>query len=325
MRLNILTIVLLTLAITAPLPAAHAGRNRLELGIKPYKIEVDGRQRTYRKAVPRKAKLPMPLVLVLHGGGFGETVAATVAGYTDFTKLALREGFVVVYPIGFKGNWNDGRGVDHIAAQKEGVDDVKFLRRVVDDVAKSHPIDRTRIFATGISNGAFMSHRLATEASDLVAGVAPVVGSMSQAMYDKFSPPHPVSLFVIQGTHDPLVPFSGGTVGSHGKHPRGHAVATDKAIARYLYHYGITAEPNVSMLPNHDPDDETVTEARVYPPGKGGVKVQLYVVKNGGHTWPGKRQYLPEKLIGKTSKDFDGTKAIWEFFKSCPPRRAVAK
>lgn len=301
--------------------SAQRTRSRMDLGIKAHKITVDGLERKYRKVVPPRARQPMPLVLVLHGGGFGDRGAEHVISYTKFSRLALKERFVVVYPMGVDGNWNDGRGVHHIRTQRENIDDVKFIRRVVDEVASSHPIDRSRVFSTGISNGAFMSHRLAAEASDLITGIAPVVGSASQSVYDNFSPQYPLSLFVIQGDTDPLVPFAGGNVGLKNRQPRGYAVATEKTVARYLAHNGINSKPTVSMMPDNDPDDGTTTERRIYPAGTNGVKVQLYVVKNGGHTWPGARQYLPVKLVGKTSGDFDATEAIWNFFKSCPPRQ----
>ena len=295
--------------------------DRLNIGLKAHKITVDSLERTYRAVVPPRPTRPMPLVLVLHGGGFGDNSALHVIRYTQFTKVALRERFIVVYPMAVDGNWNDGRDVDFIRAQKEDIDDVKFIRAVVDDVAKDHPVDRTRIFSTGISNGAFMSNRLAAEASDLVAGVAPVVGGMGPSLAKSFTPRYAVSVFIIQGDADPLVPIDGGAVGMRLGKKRGLTIKSSEVVAKYLKHNGITGQPAVAMLEDTNSDDGTTTEMRIYPDGESGSKVQAYIVKNGGHTWPGKRQYLTEKLVGKTSQDFDATEAIWEFFKSCPPRR----
>ncbi len=139
----------------------------LSLGLKPHTITVDNLERTYRVVVPPRATKPLPLVLVLHGGGFGVTGSLHVIGYTQFTRVALREEFIVVYPMGVDGNWNDGRDASAISTQQKNIDDVKFIRAVVDEVAMNHPVDRSRIFSTGISNGAFMSNRLAADASDL--------------------------------------------------------------------------------------------------------------------------------------------------------------
>ena len=234
--------------------------------------------------------------------------------------LARSEKFIVVYPMGVGGNWNDGRGSKFIRAQKEGVDDVKFIRTLVDVLAEKYPINRSRIFSTGISNGAFMSHRLAAEASDLVAAIAPVVGSVSPAVSEKFAPTHPVSLFIIQGDADPLLSVKGGQVGLGKLKKRGEAVSLDETVARFLKALDIKQKPTVSMLPDRDPADGTTTESRIYPAGKGGARVQVYLVKGGGHTWPGSRPYLTESLVGKTARDFDATEVIWQFFEACPGR-----
>jgi polyhydroxybutyrate depolymerase len=296
-------------------------RDRIdELGTKPYSLVVDGLERTYRIAVPRRGTGPMPLVLVLHGGGLGEPGAVQAIRYTQFTRVAIREGFVAVFPMGIDGNWNDGRAVDFIRTQKQDIDDVKFIRAVVDQVAQKHSIDRSRIFCTGISNGAFMSHRLAAEASDLVAAIAPVAGGMSPTIAQQFSPQYPVSLLVIQGDADPLVPTDGGGVSSRFHKERGRTISTHEIVGQYIRHNGVKGKPIVTKMNEATPNDGTTTTVSTYPPTESGAIVQVYMIENGGHTWPGKRQYLPEKYVGKTSRDFDATDAIWEFFKSCPPR-----
>lgn len=280
-------------------------------------IEVDGLTRRYLVYIPKGADGTLPLVLAFHGGG-GEPIQ--MERYGRFNGLAEKEKFVVAYPEAVDGNWNDGRGVQFIRAQRENIDDVKFVRMVIEDIGKQCELDASRVFATGISNGAFISHRLAAEASDVITAVAPVVGGMAPSIARSFAPKHPVSLFVIQGDADPLVPIDGGYVGFRGGRKRGKLVPTKDAVAKYLQANRITGAPSVKRLDDTDPQDETTTEATIYPEGHGGASVQIYVVKNGGHTWPGRSAYLPEQLIGKTSQDFDASQAIWEFFKSCPPR-----
>jgi len=281
-------------------------------------ITVDGLTRKYLVYLPKGADGPIPLVLAFHGGG-GKPIQ--MERYGRFNALAQKEKFVVAYPEAVDGNWNDGRGVQFIRAQRENIDDVKFVRTVIRDIGKQRQLDTSRVFATGISNGAFISHRLAAEASDVIAAVAPVVGGMAPSIDKNFAPEYPVSLFVIQGDADPLVPIDGGYVGFRGGRKRGELVPTKDAIAKYLQANGITGKPNVKTLDDTDPQDETTTEVTTYPAGRDGARLQFYIVKNGGHTWPGRRPYLPEQLIGKTSQDFDASQAIWEFFKSCPPRK----
>ena len=259
------------------------------------------------------------VVLAFHGGGSN---ARQMERYTRFNDLAAKEGFLVVYPEAVDGNWNDGRGIAGVRAHQENIDDVKFVRLIVDRISKEHKIDRSRVFCTGISNGAFMSHRLATEASDLIAAIAPVVGGMAPAMAKKFHPAHPVSILIIQGDADPLVPIRGGTVGFFRGSRRGHVIPTEETISLYVRRNGNQGEPTITTL-DRDKKDGTSVEIRKYPDGPGGVKTQVYIVRNGGHTWAGRPLYLPEMLIGKASQEFSATEVIWEFFKSCPPRLAA--
>ncbi len=170
-------------------------------------VTVDEITRKYLIFAPKGFDRPLPVVLAFHGGGSN---ARQMERYTRFNDLAAKEGFLIVYPEAVDGNWNDGRGIEGVRAQQEKIDDVKFVRTIVDRISKDHRIDRSRVVCTGISNGAIMSHRLATEASDLIAAIAPVAGGMAPAMAKKFHPDHPVSIMIIHGDADPLVPIHAG-------------------------------------------------------------------------------------------------------------------
>lgn len=283
-------------------------------------IDVDGLTRKFIVYAPKRStKGPLPLVFVLHGGGSG--TSRQLERFTRFNNVAEREGFITCYPEGYEGNWNDGRGVSFIKAHRENIDDVKFMRAIVDAVEKQYQVDRSRVFSTGISNGGFMSHRLAAEASDLFAAVAPIAGGMAIPIGDGFKPEYSVSLFVIQGDSDPLVPYAGGKVGYRLGRKRGRLLPTTEAIEKYLDRNGIRDSPETKTLPDKDPSDGTTTESSVWPVGEGGSRVQQFLIRNGGHTWPGRPLYAPERLIGKVSRDFDACEEIWKFFKSCPPRK----
>ena len=281
-------------------------------------IRVDGRDRTYLVFAPAKKNTPIPVVLVFHGGGGN---ARQMEQYSRFNPLAEKEGFLAVYPQSVEGNWNDGRGVEFIKAQREQVDDVKFVRAIVDALAKDHAIDRGRVFSTGMSNGAIFSHYLVTKASDLIAAIAPVVGGLTPGMSATFQPDCPVSILIVQGDKDPLIPYGGGPIGFPGTEPRGKVSPTTETLALYVKRNGNPGEPTVTTL-DTKPDDGTSVEIRKYPDGPGGVKTELYLVKNGGHAWPGRPLYLPKAMIGLASAEFSATDVIWDFFKSCPPRQA---
>jgi polyhydroxybutyrate depolymerase len=172
-------------------------------------INIDGLERRYLVCVPRRVQEAMPVVLAFHGGGGSPR---QMEQHTALDEVVEREGFVLAYPESVGSNWNDGRGETFILAQRENINDVEFVRRLLDVLTEEHKINRGRVFATGISNGAAMSHRIAAEASDVIAGIAPVVGGMAPAIAEKFKPEFPVSILIIQGDSDPFVPIAGGTV-----------------------------------------------------------------------------------------------------------------
>jgi polyhydroxybutyrate depolymerase len=282
------------------------------------KLNVDGHERRYLLHIPAKVKVPAPLVIAVHGGG-GR--AATMQWLSRLNDLADREGFIVAYPEAVDGYWNDGRGVEAMRSHRENIDDVRLLRTVVDDIAANHKIDRSRVFATGISNGGFMSHRLAAEASDLVAAIAPVVGGLAKPLAKNFAPEYPVSILIVQGDADPIVPIGGGGVGLPRDKKRGEILPTAETLALYVKRNGNPGEPARSTL-DKDPQDNFSVEIAKYPDGPGGVKTQYYLVRGGGHNWPGQAA-LPKNVNvveSKVSPDFSATDVIWEFFKSCPGR-----
>lgn len=277
-------------------------------------LEWQGLERTYRVHLPPRGGAGLPLVFAFHGGGGNPLQAER---YFRFDALADREGFVVVYPGGVDGHWNDGRDA---GLTPSGVDDVGFVRAVLEEVATRHGVDRGRVFATGISNGGIFSHRLAAEASDVFLAVGPVVAGVAEPLAGGFHPSHPISLVAIQGTEDPMVPYRGGPITAPGRRDRGRVLGLDASVALYLERDGIAGAPQVTRLPDADPEDGTTTTVDDYPTGAAGTRVRVYRVEGGGHTLPGRRGYLPQRVIGRTSRDFDGAEALWSFFATCPPR-----
>jgi polyhydroxybutyrate depolymerase len=206
-------------------------------------------------------------------------------------------------------------------AQKENVDDVKFIRAVLDDVATGNPVDRGRVFATGISNGGFMVHRVAAEAADIVAAIAPVVGGLAPAIGEKFNPRQPVSILIIQGDADPVVPIDGGDVVIGNGPSRGKVLPTKETLTKYLARNGNRADA-VAPTVAPGPRQGTSVQEFKYPDGPGGVKTYYYIVKQGGHNWFGAGQGAQPNA--NPAQGFQATNATWDFFKTCPPRVAVA-
>jgi polyhydroxybutyrate depolymerase len=275
------------------------------------RINVDGHPRTYTLYVPASASehSPAPLVIALHGGlGQGKTMA-TLSG---FSQLADREGYLVAYPDGLRRRWRDGRTMPTGLVADEA-DDIAFMSALIDDAATLHPVDRKRVFATGISNGAIFSHYLALKLGDRIAAIAPVAGGIATEVAADFHPPSPVSVLIINGRDDPLVPYDGGAVGkSHGS-----IAPTERALQLWREVDGLHGAPEAHSVAAKKPGD-CVEQWRSWSGGRNDSSVTVIALAGGGHTWPGGAQYLPNAIVGAVCPELDATRTIWEFFKRHP-------
>lgn len=255
-----------------------------------------------------------PLVLVFHGGGGNYR---QMQRYMKMDEIADREAFIAVYPNGVNKQWNDGREFkESIAAN----DDVLFIQRLLDSMQKNYAVDTKRLFATGISNGGFFSFYLAAKLSDRLLAVAPVCATIPEKVFPAYYPANPVSLLLINGTADPLVPYNGGSVGSRFTGSRGDCVSTDSTIQRFIQVNKTTTQPVVTELPDKDKRDNCKAIQYLYSNGIAQSRVCLVKIVGGGHTLPGSGQYLPKFLIGKLCNDFEGNEMIWQFFKTAIPK-----
>ena len=255
----------------------------------------------------------LPLMLVFHGGGGN---SKQIQRYMGMDAIADRENFIAVYPNGINKQWNDAREFkESITAN----DDVQFIDQLLDSMQKNYSIDPGRVFATGISNGGFFSIYLSYKLSQRLLAIAPVCASIPQRIFPDFYPANPVSVLLMNGTNDPLVPYNGGTVGNKMTGDRGQCTATDSTIKRYIAVNGTKETPVIEKLPDNNKRDECTAMKYTYPGGRNDTRVCLVKVENGGHTLPGGSPYLPRMIVGRVCNDFKGNEMIWEFFKSCKP------
>ena len=286
--------------------AAVVGR---DAGTQSGKLRFDGRDRTYLLHLPpgHPAK-NLPLVIVLHGsGGRGRGMERL----TGLSPLADREGFAAVYPDGLWRNWNDGRS--KIAFPR--TDDAGFLIALIDRLTRAGTADPHRVYVAGISNGGMMAQRLACEAPDKIAAVASIAATLPEKIEADCKPARPVSMLFIHGTKDPLVPYTGGEITSPHGIPSGSRVFSLDATARFwASRDGCADAPESSSLPDKAGDGTTVRVVD-YHSCRDRSAVEAYTVEGGGHTWPGGLQYLPQFLIGKTSRNLNADETMWEFFR----------
>jgi polyhydroxybutyrate depolymerase len=261
-------------------------------------ILVGGVERSYVFQIPQNLRRPAPLLLALHGG-FG--AGRGMAGLSKFATLADEKGFIAVFPDGVGRQWNDGRG------EFSETDDMAFLTALIDLFIAKHSADPRRIYATGISNGGMMSYRLACELPKRIAAIGTIAANLPRALAERCSTGPPLPVMIIGGTVDPLMPWAGGEIaGSRG------AVLSAMATAQlFALRVGGPVE-SIEPLPSFANADPTRVKRHRWKTGSG-AEVVLYEVEGGGHTWPGGAQYLPEAVIGRTSRQIDASREIVEF------------
>ena len=274
----------------------------------------DGVSRTYHIYLPPgfSKQKSAPLVLALHGGGGRGKLFNDQTSEGTLEKAADKRGVVIVYPEGINKQWNDGR--TDILRSKKARDDVGFLSALIDKMVENYGVDPRRVYSTGISNGGFMSIRLAMELSEKVTAIAPVTAQISVAIKDK-TPQLPISIMVVNGTKDPLVPYNGGHIRlfRFGR-SRGEILSTAETIDRFRRHNGCGKSPRRSKLNDLDPNDGTSVEIEKFDCAKNNTEVVLVKVIGGGHTWPGGKQYLSSRFVGTVSRDINASEMILDFF-----------
>jgi polyhydroxybutyrate depolymerase len=275
-------------------------------------LVVADRQRSYCAHVPGSydGTKPVPVVLAFHGGGSNARQMEHFCGLTD---KADAEGFLVVYPSGTGRTeqlltWNGGNCCGY--AQHEKVDDVDFVRKLLDDLEKVVRVDADRIYATGMSNGAIMSYLLASELSDRIAAIAPVSGPMgTKDCHLKRAVP----VLHFHGSDDKFAPFKGGRGERSLSQTEFYSV--EHSIACWVKANGCRGEPVVVEEKAQVADGTNVTR-KTWGGGKNGAEVVLIEISGAGHTWPGRQPAL--LYLGKSTKNISANDEMWEFFKKHP-------
>jgi polyhydroxybutyrate depolymerase len=291
------------LVLVGVLFADHAGvRASASAGEASGSLTFGGLQRTYLVHAPAGGGHPAGLVINLHGaGGSGAAQAAT----THYDTVADQLGLVVVYPDGIDQSWADGRGASK--PDRQGVDDVGFLSALADRLVHDYGIDPGRVFATGMSAGAFMTNRLACDRADLIAAIAPVSGTLGAGV--GCAPSRPVAVLETHGTADPVVPYDGGTM--HGRGGVSDILPATAMASRWRDADGCPA-PVQDALPNTG--DGTSVRRLTAAGCADGTAVVLLTVDGGGHTWPRGNFALPADAVGLATGATDISLASGQFF-----------
>jgi polyhydroxybutyrate depolymerase len=262
---------------------------------KTWTIMAGGLTRTFAVHVPASydPARGTPLILNFHGYTSNSSQEALLSKMNAKSDAA---GYIVVYPqgTGSSPGWNAGACCGEAATMH--VDDVGFVNAILDTLEAELCVDPHRVFSTGMSNGGFLSHRLACELPGRIAAVAPVAGVMAMPTC---TPSRPISVMHFHGTADNVVPY-GGNANS------GFPSVAD-TIAGWVTRDQCTDAPAVSF-------EKGDSKCEAHTHCAGGAEVILCTVDGGGHTWPGGFP-IP---TGKTTTDLDASDAMWEFFQRHP-------
>ena len=308
-------------------PEAGAGRVRSTEGAKAslapgdseFQIQHSGRKRYYLVHVPPGggSGSQMPLVLAFHGGGGNPE---EMRRHSGLDRVADREGFIAVFPAGSGRlsrkllTWNAGTCCGY--ARDQGIDDVGYVEVLLSDLARRTPIDRTRIYITGHSNGAMMAYRLAVEMSERIAAIAPVAGGM---VVTSPNPRRPVPVLHIHSVDDPRALYEGGR-GPPFPFTRARVFHPNipETIHWWVQHNGCPPEPQVGEILHGRPGTREASHAAqrlVYGPCREGSEVLLLRLTGAGHGWPGGASFLPERLMGPGTFVIDASEEVWSFFR----------
>ncbi len=264
--------------------------------------------RTYYLHVPADLVDPAPLVIALHGrfdSGKG------MAAMTHFSDLADQQGFIVAYPDGIDGEWNFVRGIGGYDTTQ---DDTAFLVALIDHIAQDHPVDKTRVYLAGFSNGGLMVQRAACENPAPFAAFASVAaaafGGIQQVCPQTSAIPIPMLL--INGTADQNIPWNGTPIQQNGQTIYITYPVTD-TLAYWAQMNNCPAEADTATVPplSSSPDTEVHIFTLHCPPT---TSVVLYAVIGGGHNWPG-MPAVSDPAFGSINHDIDASTEIWTFFK----------
>jgi polyhydroxybutyrate depolymerase len=298
---------LLLLVLLAIPSLASAQENRL----KSNRTTHDGDVRRYLSYAPRAANFgaaPRPLIVVLHGGG-GTARQISRGTKRRFDQLADQLGFYVVYPNAIGKMWDTGGGFisQNLSPRR---DDLGFIERVIDETSAQHSIDRSRVFATGISRGGHASFMMACRSSK-VRAIGVVAMNLPVHLTEACRRARAKGLVLINGTDDPIVPYGGGRIIALGK-PRDFVHPVEETLSVFGKRNGCGRAPAPRRIDRAN--DGTVVDQQTWRCR--GAPMSLLKVVGGGHTWPSERSILPERVVGRVSRDIVATDEIVRFFLS---------
>lgn len=255
---------------------------------------IDGHYRSFHFNKPSANNINSSLIFVLHGSG-GNGIKS-MKGTAKLMALAGSENILMVFPDGYKKNWNECRKMAPAAANVENIDENTFFSQMIDYCVTNYIINRNRVFVVGTSGGGHMAYTLAMTIPEKFKAITAIVANLPVASnMDCIEKRTPIPVMIINGTNDPTNPYNGGISAKN----KGLVRSTDENFRYWATLGGYKGESTMEALPDTDPTDGKTIEKYTYKQ-KGKPEVTLLKVINGEHNNP---------------KDIDVYLESWNFFK----------
>lgn len=263
-----------------------------------------------------RAQATRPALLVmLHGTLQTGSSIRAFAGYS-FDELAVGGDVIVIYPDAIAREWNGARKAAMLSKRSKSVDDVGFIRAVIEHAIISEHVDPARVFVAGFSVGGQMAIQLVHEIPELLAGAAVLsatVPAPENLVIDR-DPRLSVPVLTIHGTADPVAPYSGGAIDWHGHFSKGMHLSAPDTARYFAARNGITAEPVVTALAHRADPGKATSVTRYDYTGPGAASVRSYAVHGGGHVLHNPTRTPVQRFWGPSTRDICAADVVAKFF-----------
>ena len=265
--------------------------SEINYGINEFDVVFDEIPREYIVYIPENYdhSIPSPILFVFHGFGGSNNFTMNSTG---FNEIADQENFIVVYPQGslilnLLAHWNVGG-----FTASSNTDDVAFVDYLISSLSEMYNLNLDRVYATGMSNGGFMSFLLACQLSNEIAAIASVTGSMTTQTVNECNAQREVPILQIHGTNDPVVPYNG---------IQEWNTPIDDVLDFWVINNQCSPNPIVNDLEDINNSNGITVQEIIYNNGLNGSVVKHFKVNGGTHVW-------------FQNEDIDSSALIWEFF-----------
>ena len=271
-------------------------------------VSVDDLVRSYRVYVPDQVAENPGLIIALHGTSGSSEQSIRVVG-SQLMEIADEHGHIIAFPNG-EGGWNTCRRGSSNPASVNNINDVGFIEAIINDMEDEFHVHRQRLFLLGYSGGGHLAYQVAMERPNLMAGIASLMMVVPAGPTLTCKPSdQPVSMIIVNGTADPVVPFEGGTLSRNDDgSPDIQMLSTAETFEYWANLAGLSGEPIVINFPDIAPNDGSTVEMRTLESAT--HEVSLVVVHGGMHRIPGQ----PPVGDMPVNRDVNAIELVWDFF-----------